>query len=73
MRNNPPDTDLLARGSAAGAQRQDFSTAYTMFIDFTVVVGTFQWMSKLHQSHLIDADVMPDPPTPWPPTHSCSW
>lgn len=37
-RFNPPTTDLLARGSAAGATRGDFSLAYTMFIDFTVVV-----------------------------------
>ena len=49
MRNNPPDTELLARGSAAGAERTDFSADLTMFVDFTVVVRT--WGFSFSQPH----------------------
>ncbi len=38
MRFNPAETELLARGSAAGATRADFSLRFTMAVDLTVVL-----------------------------------
>lgn len=48
MSFNPPGTDLLARGSAAGATRGDFSMPFTMWIDFavTVLLVVFAFISR---------------------------